>query len=66
MESVDEKHTLAYLVETSTMQPQWIIYNLARTQLLEQYYEELADNGTTNIEPTLTLDEFNKIITGKQ
>lgn len=62
----DEKFTLAELVDKSTMDKSWVIYNLARTQLLEQYYTEKADDGKTEITPTMTIDEFNKIITGKQ
>ena len=43
-----------------------IIYNLARKGLLEQYEQELQDYGVHEIKPTITKEDYNKIITGKQ
>lgn len=57
---------LVELVLQDTTPMPWIIYNLARKGLLEQYEQELQDYGIHEIKPTITKEDYNKIITGKQ
>lgn len=61
----EPKHILAELVVNSNTDTVWIIYNLSRTGLLEQYEQEILDYGIKEIEPTITIKEFEKIINGK-
>lgn len=57
-----EKFTLVELVKKSEAHYPSIIMDLAEAGLLEQYYQELEDYGRLDIEPTITIDEFKKII----
>ena len=60
--SKEEKFTLVDLVESSDLHYPLIIMNLSRAGLLEQYEKEVEAQGTLDIEPTMTLTEFNKIM----
>lgn len=59
-----EKYTLVELVIACPVDMIWIIYNLSRVGLLEQYRQEAEDYGIKDITPSLTIEEFNKIING--
>ena len=59
-----EKYTLVELVIACPTDMIWIIYNLSRVGLLEQYTQEAEDYGIKDITPSLTIEEFNKIING--
>ena len=59
-----EKYTLVELVIACPTDMMWIIYNLSRVGLLEQYRQEAEDYGIKDITPSLTIEEFNKIING--
>lgn len=61
---IEEKYPLIELVLACSTDDIWIIYNLSRTGLLEQYEQEMKDYGIKDIEPSLTVEEFNKIING--
>lgn len=61
-----EKYTLVELVQHCPVDMSWVIYNLSRTGLLAQYEQELAQLGNEHIEPTITLNKFDKIINGKE
>lgn len=60
--SNNEKFTLVELVQSSKLHYPLIIMNLSRAGLYEQYEEELKSQGRLDIKPTLTQDEFNKIM----
>lgn len=59
-----KKYTLVELVIACPTDMIWIIYNLSRVGLLEQYRQEAEDYGIKDITPSLTIEEFNKIING--
>ena len=59
-------YPLIDLVQICPAEEPWIIYNLARAGLLNQYEQEMKDYGTKNIEPTLTIQEFDDIINGRK
>lgn len=61
-----EKFTLVELVNSCPVEDSWIIYNLGRVGLLEQYEQESKDYGIKEIKPTFTIEEFEKIINGVQ
>ena len=61
-ETSEEKFTLVELVENSDLHYPLVIMNLSRAGLLEQYEKEVEAKGIFDIEPTLTLTEFNKIM----
>ena len=61
---VEEKYPLVELVLACPTEDIWIIYNLSRAGLLEQYEKEMEEYGVKDIEPSLTIKEFNKIING--
>lgn len=58
----NEKFTLVELVQSSDLHYPLIIMNLSRAGLYEQYEEELKAQGRLDIKPTLTQNEFNKIM----
>ena len=60
-----EKHTLVELVMNCPVESTWVIYNLSRKGLLEQYEQEIKDFGIKDIEPSLTSKEFDDIVNGK-
>lgn len=60
------KYPLIDLVQICPVEEPWIIYNLARVGLLTQYEQEIKDYGIKNIEPTLTIEEFDDIINGRK
>lgn len=62
----EKKYTLVELVINSPIDRTWIIYNLGRKGLLGQYEQEIADFGIKDIAPSLTIEEFDEIINGKQ
>ncbi len=57
-----EKFTLVELVQSSDLHYPLIVMNLSRAGLYEQYEEELKAYGRLDIKPTMTQDEFNKIM----
>ena len=57
-----QKLTLVELVQSSKLHYPLIIMNLSRAGLLKQYEEELNTQGRLDIQPTLTRNEFNKIM----
>lgn len=61
---IEEKYPLIELVLACSEEKIWVIYNLSRTGLLEQYEQEIKDYGVKDIEPSFTIEEFNKIING--
>lgn len=61
-ETSEEKFTLVDLVKNSDMHYPLIVMNLSRAGLLEQYEKEVEAEGIFDIEPTMTLTEFNKIM----
>lgn len=61
-ETSEEKFTLVELVKSSDLHYPLIIMNLSRAGLLQQYEKEVEAHGTFDIEPTMTLTEFNKIM----
>ena len=61
-ETSDEKFTLVELVKNSDMHYPLIVMNLSRAGLLEQYEKEVEEEGIFDIEPSMTLTEFNKIM----
>lgn len=63
-EQAKEKYPLLELVLACPEDDLWIIYNLSRAGLLEQYEKEIKEYGIKDITPSLTIDEFNKIIQG--
>ncbi len=58
----EEKFTLVELVSNSDLHYPLIIMNLSRAGLLRQYEEEVEVYGRLDIEPSMTLTEFNKIM----
>lgn len=58
----EEKFTLVELVQSSDLHFPLIVMNLSRAGLLEQYEKEVEEYGRLDIEPTITLTEFNKIM----
>ncbi|WP_296789915.1 hypothetical protein [uncultured Methanobrevibacter sp.] len=61
-ETSEEKFTLVELVSNSDLHYPLIIMNLSRAGLLRQYEEEVEVYGRLDIEPSMTLTEFNKIM----
>ena len=61
---VEEKYPLVELVLACPTDELWVIYNLGRVGLLKQYEQEMKEYGVKDIEPTLTLEEFDRIIKG--
>lgn len=61
-ETSEEKFTLVELVSNSDLHYPLIIMNLSRAGLLRQYEEEVEAYGRLDIEPSMTLTEFNKIM----
>lgn len=57
-----QKLTLVELVQSSKLHYPLIIMNLSRAGLLKQYEEELNAQGRLDITPTLTQNEFDKIM----
>ena len=64
-EIVEEKYPLIELVLACPVDHVWVFYNLSRVGLLEQYERETHEYGVKDIEPSLTIKEFNKIINGE-
>ena len=62
----EPKMCLVELVQSADIDMNWIIYNLSRAGLMQQYEQELQDYGTKEIKPTITLTRFNEIIIGKE
>ncbi len=62
----EERYSLAEHFHNTEMDKIWIIYNLSRKGLIHQLEEELRDYGQKEIEPTLTIREFEEIVNGKQ
>lgn len=60
--SKKDKFTLVELVENSELHRPLIIMNLSRAGLFEQYEYEVENYGKEDIEPSLTEDEFNKLM----
>ncbi|MBR3139705.1 MAG: hypothetical protein IKF11_02405 [Methanobrevibacter sp.] len=58
----EEKFTLVELVRDSNLHYPLVVMNLSRAGLLQQYEEEVEAEGKFDIEPTMTLTEFNKIM----
>lgn len=58
----EEKFTLVELVKNSDLHYPLIVMNLSRAGLLQQYESEVEAQGKFDIEPTMTLSEFNKIM----
>ena len=61
----NDKKVLSDLVLSSDVKYTTIILELCRVNLIEQYEEELKLRGKVEIEPTITEEEFNKIINGR-
>lgn len=61
-ETSGEKFTLIELVKNSNLHYPLVIMNLSRAGLLEQYEKEVEVEGIFDIEPTMTLTDFNKIM----
>ena len=59
-------YTLVELALNSNVDEAWLMYNISRAGLMQQFEQELQDFGQKHIEPTLTIKQFNDIITGKQ
>lgn len=59
-------HTLVELFFNVPGDDAWKIYNISRKGLMQQFEQELKDYGQKHIEPTLTVEEFENIIQGKQ
>ena len=57
-----EKFTLVELVNDSDMHYPLIIMNLSRAGLLNQYEDEKKKFGKFDIEPSITKEEFDKIM----
>ena len=62
----EKKYPLVELVLNCTVEPTWVIYNLSRKGLLGQYEQEIQNYGKKEIEPTLTIKEFEQIIQGQK
>lgn len=56
---------LSELVEQSNVPFTTIVLYLANEGLLEQYYDELELRKQYVLEPTITEEEFNKIVNGE-
>lgn len=61
-----EKYPLIELFYSSPIEESWKIYNISRKGLLPQLEYEMKEYGIKEIKPTITIDEFEKIINGKQ
>lgn len=61
-ETSEEKFTLVELVKNSDLHYPLIVMNLSRAGLLQQYEKEVEEEGIFDIEPSMTLTEFNKIM----
>lgn len=59
---IEEKKTLPELVAECDLKASQITLELSRVNLLKQYEYESTTNK--NVEPSLTLTEFNKIMNG--
>lgn len=57
-----EKFTLVELVDNSNLHYPLIIMNLSRAGLLQQYEEEKNLLGIEDITPTMTKQDFDKIM----
>lgn len=64
-EMTEEKYALIDLVSGCPYESTWIIYNLSRKGLLEQYEQEIKDKGIREIPPSFTITEFDKIMNGE-
>ena len=60
----NEKMTLVELVTNCPLDEAWVIYNLARKGLMAQFEQELQDWGVREIEPTITNEEFYRMMKG--
>ena len=60
-----EKLPLVELVANCPLDETWIIYNLNRKGLMPQFEMELKYWGVRELEPTLTSEEFYKIMVGE-
>lgn len=58
----EKKETLFDLAKTSETKEYIIVGALCKAGLLKQYNQEKKDYGINDITPSMTLDEFNKII----
>lgn len=56
---------LSELVEQSTLPFTTIVLYLANEGLLEQYYNELELRKQYPLEPSITEEEFNRIVSGE-
>lgn len=65
-QKTEEKRILVELVQEDTTPLPWIIYNLARKNLLNQYEQEQKDYLIKEIKPTITLTDYEKIINGEK
>ncbi|WP_407422071.1 hypothetical protein [Methanobrevibacter sp.] len=61
-ETSEEKFTLVELVKNSDLHYPLIVLNLSHAGLLQQYEKEVEEEGIFDIEPSITLTEFNKIM----
>ena len=61
-ETSEEKFTLVELVKNSDLHYPLIVMNLSRAGLLQQYEKEVEEECIFDIEPSMTLTEFNKIM----
>lgn len=59
------KKVLADLVLNSDVPFTKIVLELSRAGLLKQFEEEVAVYGKEDLKPTITEDEFNKILDGR-
>ncbi len=60
--TASEKFTLVELVEKSELHYPLIVMNLSRAGLLKQYKKEKENSGIVDIAPSMTQEEFDKIM----
>lgn len=60
--TASEKFTLVELVEKSELHYPLIVMNLSRAGLLKQYKKEKENSGIVDIVPSMTQEEFDKIM----
>ena len=60
--TASEKFTLVELVEKSELHYPLIVMNLSRAGLLKQYKKETENSGIVDIAPSMTQEEFDKIM----
>ena len=60
--TASEKFTLVELVEKSELHYPLIVMNLSRAGLLKQYKKEKENSGIVDIAPSITQEEFDKIM----